>query len=118
MGSRLPFGHHACGQFSASVHTNNDVEGWCRRLNGKAAHGQLNLYLLLKLLGRASALVDVNLNLVKESQMVHQQRRSTRLASARLFCVRDRLVAGQCDVGQTLRARLCDLKLCVNVSDK
>jgi len=90
--------------FGESVRTNNDVEGWHRRLNGKASHGQLNLYLLLRLLGGEAALVDVNVNLVKESQIVRQQRRSTRSASARLFHVWDRLVAGERSVRQTLRA--------------
>jgi len=85
--------------FGQSVRTNNDVEGWHRRLNGKTSHGQLNLYLLLRLLGGEAALVDVNVNLVKEFQ--RQQRRSTRSASARLFHVCDTLVAGQ---RQTLHA--------------
>jgi len=35
--------------------SNNDVEGWHRRLNQKASCGQLNLYLLLQLLGGDSA---------------------------------------------------------------
>ena len=46
----------------------------------------------------------VNVNLVKESQIVCQQRRSKRSANARLFRVWDRLVAGERSVRQTLRA--------------
>ena len=41
--------------FQRSVRSNNDVEGWHRRLNQKASCGQLNLYLLLQLLGGDSA---------------------------------------------------------------
>ena len=85
--------------FGQSVRTNNYVEGWHCRLNGKASHRQLNLYLLLTLLGGEAALVDVNVNLVKEFQ--RQQRRSTRSASARLFHVWDTHVARQ---RQTLHA--------------
>jgi len=52
--------------FSQSVRTNSDVKGWRRRrLNGKASHGRLNLYLLLKLPGGEAVLVDVNVTPVK-----------------------------------------------------
>ncbi|KAL8624484.1 hypothetical protein ACOMHN_053027 [Nucella lapillus] len=53
--------------FYRFVRTNNDVEGWHRRLNSKAARGQLNLYLLLQLLSGEAALVSVNLTLLRES---------------------------------------------------
>ena len=45
--------------FGCSVRSNNDVEGWHRRLNAKAQHGQLNLYLLLSLLASEAAIVNV-----------------------------------------------------------
>ena len=67
--------------------------------------------------------MDVNVNLVKESKIVHQQCRSTRSPSARLFRVLDRLVAGKRNVRQTLRAashdpdfviRICALTLVIS----
>ena len=62
--------------FGQSVRTNNYVEGWHCRLNGKASHRQLNLYLLLTLLGGEAALVDVNVNLVKEFQNARRPTKS------------------------------------------
>ena len=44
--------------FNQSVRTNDDVEGWHRRLNGKAMKGQLNFYLLMQLLTSEAAVVD------------------------------------------------------------
>jgi len=53
--------------FLCSVCFNNDVEGWHQRLNQKSSSGQLNLYLLLQLLGTDSQLLETQLTLLKES---------------------------------------------------
>jgi len=60
--------------FKRSVRSNNDVEGWHRRLNQKASRGQLNTYLLLQLLGTETELVEVQLTLLKESSHIQRQR--------------------------------------------
>jgi len=89
-----------------SVRTNNDVEGWHRRLNAKSLRGQLNLYLLLQLLAAEADLVDVNITLLKESHVIrHQhQRASSRHTNARLSKIWNRLMAGERTVRQTLKA--------------
>ena len=61
--------------FYRCVRTNNDVEGWHRRLKSKAGRGQMNMYLLLQLLSTESALVGVNLTLLRESAIIRRQRR-------------------------------------------
>ena len=90
--------------FYRFVRTNNDVEGWHRRLNSKATRGQLNLYLLLQLLSREAALVDVNLILLRESAIIRRQRRVARNTTGRLFTIWDRLIAREKTVRQTLKA--------------
>ena len=45
--------------FNRRIRSNNDVGGWHRRLNMKAASGQLNMYLLIELLASEAALVDI-----------------------------------------------------------
>jgi len=60
--------------FKRSVRSNNDVEGWHRRLNQKASRGQLNMYLLLLLLlGTETELLKVQLTLLKECADNHER---------------------------------------------
>ena len=42
-----------------SIRTNNDVEGWHRKLNGHVHRGKLNMYLLCHLLFEESAEIDI-----------------------------------------------------------
>ncbi|KAL8616988.1 hypothetical protein ACOMHN_041906 [Nucella lapillus] len=90
--------------FYRFVRTNNDVEGWHRRLNSKAARGQLNLYLLLQLLSGEAALVSVNLTLLRESAIIRRQRKAAKNATGRLFKLWDQLIAREKTARQTLRA--------------
>jgi len=53
--------------------------------NTKAARGQLNMYLLLKLLSDEAALVEVNLLLLRESAVIRRQQRGARTTTAKLF---------------------------------
>ena len=89
--------------FQRSVRSNNDVEGWHRRLNQKASCGQLNLYLLLQLLGGETQLLETQLTLLKESTQIRHQCQSQRV-TARHFTLWDRLVAGERTPQQMLRA--------------
>jgi len=62
--------------FGHSVHTNNDDEGWSHCLNGKASHDAQAAESIpaSKTSCRRSSLVDLNVmnvNLVKESEIVH-----------------------------------------------
>jgi len=87
-----------------SIRSNNDVEGWHRRLNAKAQHGQLNLYLLMRLLASEAAIVDVTVTAMKESAVMRYQRQLSRKTTARLHRIWDRLRSNERTVRQTLRA--------------
>ena len=90
--------------FNRCIRSNNDVEGWHRRLNMKAARGQLNMYLLIELLASEAVLVDLQVTLLKESTIVRRQRKASRTAFAHLFHIWERLVVKKRTVSQTLRA--------------
>jgi len=80
--------------FKRSVRSNNDVEGLHWRLNQKVHRGQLNLYLLLLLLGtETELLLKVQLTFLKESSHIRRQRESSRRVTSRLFADWDRLAA-------------------------
>jgi len=79
--------------FKRSVPSNNDVEGWHWHLNHKASRGQLNMYLLLQLLGTETELLKVQLTFLKESSHIRRQPESSRRVTSRLFADWDRLAA-------------------------
>ena len=90
--------------FNRSVRTNNDVEGWHRRLNGKAMKGQLNFYLLVQLLASEAAVVDLQIQLLKESNVICRQRESSRATARKLFVIWGRVIDGSRNIRQTLRS--------------
>ena len=90
--------------FYKCVRTNNDVEGWHRRLISKAGRGQLNMYLLLQLLSTEAALVGVNLTLLRESAIIRRQRGAAPKNTRRLFKAWDILIGKNKTARQTLRA--------------
>ncbi|KAL8580038.1 hypothetical protein ACOMHN_065922 [Nucella lapillus] len=91
--------------FYRSIRTNNDVEGWHRRLNSKASSaGNLNLYLMLQLLAEEPRLVTRGCQLLKESTIIRRQRADARSTNAKLFRIWDRLVTRERTARQVLRA--------------
>ena len=55
LGSREDYGwpHSAWSAFGEAIRTNNVVEGWHRRLNERASHGQLNIYQVVSIMHTA-----------------------------------------------------------------
>ena len=55
LGSREDYGwpHSAWSAFVEAIRTNNVVEGWHRRLNERASHGQLNIYQVVSIMHTA-----------------------------------------------------------------
>ena len=91
--------------FYRVIRTNNDVEGWHRRLNAKASStGNLNLYLMLDLLSKESRLVTLNCQLLKESRMLRRHRKDEKSTNARLYKIWDRIVTKEISSYQAIRA--------------
>ena len=74
-----------CSVFMRSIRTNNDVEGWHRRLNGRAGRHTVQFYNVVKLLHAEARFVTVQLKLVKESRLCRNQRRMYRQIQGRVF---------------------------------
>ena len=71
--------------FMRSIRTNNDVEGWHRRLNGRAGRHTVPFYNVVMLLHAESSYVNVQLKLVKESRLCRNQRRMHRQVQGKIF---------------------------------
>ena len=70
-----------------SVGTNNDVEGWHMRINARALRGQVQLYLLIKLLHQEAKLVSLQLHLVSQNKLIRYQRKTYRKIPAAIFAL-------------------------------
>jgi hypothetical protein len=61
--------------FGLTIRTNNDVEGWHRRLNERASRGHLQLYLMIQLLYDEASYVDIQVALISEGKSLRHVRR-------------------------------------------
>ena len=62
--------------FMKDVRTNNDLEGWHRRLNNHARRGQIQFYLLVELLHKEANFVSIQTKLVSDGKLkCHQRKR-------------------------------------------
>ncbi|XP_060604396.1 uncharacterized protein LOC132757205 [Ruditapes philippinarum] len=60
--------------YRQSVRTNNDVEGYHRRINGKAGRGNVQMYVLIPLLYAESELVSIQAQQVSEHLLTRYRR--------------------------------------------
>ena len=89
--------------FNQSVRTNNDVEGWHRRLNHNAGLAKLSMYLLINLLHQESNLVSLQVRLLSEKKLKRHQRRKFKNLQAKIFEYWSRFTAGEMNTRHLLR---------------
>ncbi|XP_071505047.1 uncharacterized protein [Diadema antillarum] len=89
--------------YGRAVRTNNDVEGWHHRLNGRAAGKALGVYALMALLKREADLVDMTRRLISLQKLTKRQRRAATTAQGRLFRHWDDFDQGNVTASQLLR---------------
>ena len=86
------------------VRTNNDVEGWHRRLNNKCGRGQIQFYLLVPLLHTEARLVPLQARLVMDGKLERYQRKIFKNRQGRFFKLWDEYTEGTTTTSQLLRA--------------
>ena len=89
--------------FGRPIRTNNDIEGWHRRINGRAGSAGLGFHKLLHLLHTESVGVDLQAKLIAEEHLIREQRSRYKLHQARIFAAWDAFNAGQTSVDQLLK---------------
>ena len=90
--------------FMLSVRTNNDCEGWHRRLNVQARRGTLPFYTLIALLHEEARLVLLTAILVSEKRLKRYQKKVYASVQAKLFGVWEEYVRGSRTTSSLLRA--------------
>lgn len=58
--------------YKRAVRTNNDVEGWHHRLNEGSSSPHPNMYLLIKQLGKETAMLPIQISLVAQENLMRR----------------------------------------------
>ena len=96
--------HSTWSIFGQPVRTNNDVEGWHRRINNKCGRGQVQLYVLVPLLHTEATFVSLKAKLVKDGKLERYQRKIFCNRQGQFFSLWDRYVEGALTTSGLLRA--------------
>jgi hypothetical protein len=89
--------------FMTPVRTNNDTEGWHRRLKVRADRKKLQVYALAPLLHQEALLVTAQMRAVSHGTLTRHQRLQVRDMQGRIFALWDDLVAGRKTPSEVLR---------------
>ena len=90
--------------YCQQVRTNNDVEGWHRRLNYLARRGALPLYMLIKLLNDEAEIVGLQVRLLSDGRLRRYARRTATTVNGRLWKLWQSFGAGERSTASLLRA--------------
>ncbi|XP_069102221.1 uncharacterized protein [Argopecten irradians] len=85
------------------VRTNNDVEGWHHRLNGKAGRANLPFYMLVPLLLKEATLVTIQQRLVSKNALQRHQRVAFRRIQGRVHTMWDQYDHDELTTSQFLK---------------
>ena len=80
--------------------TNNNVEGWHRRINNKGGRGQVQLYVLVPLLHTEAKFVSLQAKLVRDGKLERYQRK--------IFCRQTTVKSTLLDLIQFIRVVASD----------
>ncbi|XP_076082318.1 uncharacterized protein LOC143053402 [Mytilus galloprovincialis] len=89
--------------FNQPTRTNNDVEGWHRRLNKKNNDEKPAFYTLIKRLHEEAQLLPIQIKLVSEGKLTRYQRKQARTNQAILFNMWEQYIAGYISTTRLLR---------------
>ncbi|XP_052268633.1 uncharacterized protein LOC127870010 [Dreissena polymorpha] len=90
--------------YRQTVRTNNDVEGWHRRINGRAGRPDLGFYVLVPLLRREAETADLTIRLVSEHALTRVHRKIFKEVHGRHFEIWEKYEDDDMTTTQLLRA--------------
>ena len=89
--------------YNRSIRTNNDCEGWHRRVNSKVRRHHLPFYQLVEFLHQKATLVTLQAQLVAEDKLKRDQRSRFKKQQGKIFDLWDRYQAKELDVNNLFR---------------
>ena len=90
--------------YQQEVRTNNDLEGWHRRLNSVARRANVQFYVLVRLLYSEAAAVTMQLQLLSDGRVLRRTRRKYELLNTALKDLWAAYAAGERSTSSFLRA--------------
>ena len=90
--------------YCQQVRTNNDVEGWHRRLNQQARRGALPLYMMIRLLHDEAETVSLQVRLMSDGRLRRYARRRYTTVNGRLWDLWTQYADGKRSASSLLRA--------------
>ena len=90
--------------FGQPIRTNNDTEGWHRRLNGRAPQRTPPMYQLIQYLNEEAKLLSLQMWLVSEKKLKKIQRKQYRTIQAKIFALWTKFNEGNITTAEFLRA--------------
>ncbi|XP_033741960.1 uncharacterized protein LOC117328536 [Pecten maximus] len=89
--------------FGQVVRTNNDLEGWHRRLNLKANDSKPPMYVLIRILQKEASLLPLHIQMVSEAKLMRRHREETKTTQAQLFSLWDQWEKDELTASQFLK---------------
>jgi hypothetical protein len=94
----------AVSVYRQHVRTNNDVEGWHRRLNHQARRANLPFYVLVRLLYAEASVASLQARLLSEGSLRRHSRKKYTVIDSRLWELWDRYSSGAISTSRLLRS--------------
>ncbi|KAJ8310547.1 hypothetical protein KUTeg_012412 [Tegillarca granosa] len=89
--------------FMSAIKTNNDCEGWHRRLNSVARNGSPPFYVLIPELFQEASKLPIQRQVICDGVLSRLQRRRTRAVQAKFFSLWDSFNRGDINTGRLVR---------------
>ncbi|XP_041369618.1 uncharacterized protein LOC121383594 [Gigantopelta aegis] len=86
------------------IQTNNNTEGWHRRINARATSEGIQFYLLVPLLLREAKLVEMAMERVSDERLGRMQRAKQRTRQGEVFQIWEQYHQGDISAKQLIRA--------------
>ncbi|XP_041377032.1 uncharacterized protein LOC121389461 [Gigantopelta aegis] len=90
--------------FGLPIRTNNNTEGWHRRINARATRDGIQFYLLVPLLLREAKLVKMTMERVSDGRLGRLQRSKQRTRQGEVFQIWTQYHDGEISAKHLLRA--------------
>ena len=93
----------AWSMFDRSIRTNNDCEGWHRRLNSKIRRHNLPMYQLVEVIHKEAQFVDIQAQFLADDKLTRHIRKKPRTDQARILSAWQKFKSNDCTSKDLLR---------------
>ena len=100
--------------FDRSIRTNNDCEGWHRRLHSKIRRHNLPMYQLAEVIHKEAQFVDIQAQFLADDKLTRRIRKKPRTDQARILSAWQKFKSNDCTSKDLLRVVSDIYKPCIH----